>query len=92
MNALIEAVVSRPRPILLVLAVLIIAGLVSYVSIPKEAEPDIVIPQIYVNVFHEGISPEDAERLLIRPMETELRSLEGLDEIRAIRPKMPSSP
>lgn len=83
MNALIEAVVNRPRPVLLVLSVLIIAGVVSYITIPKEAEPDIVIPQMYVNILHEGISPEDAERLLIRPMETELRSLEGLDEIRA---------
>jgi multidrug efflux pump len=83
MNALIEAVVGRPRPVLLVLAVLIVAGLASYVSIPKEAEPDITIPQMYVNIVHEGISPEDAERLLIRPMETELRSLEGLDELRA---------
>ena len=83
MNALIEAIVDRPRPVLLVLAVLIIAGIASYITIPKEAEPDIVIPQMYINILHEGISPEDAERLLIRPMETELRSLEGLDEIRA---------
>ncbi|MGD8341012.1 MAG: efflux RND transporter permease subunit, partial [Gammaproteobacteria bacterium] len=83
MNALIEAIVARPRPVLLVLAVLILAGIASYITIPKEAEPDIVIPQMYINILHEGISPEDAERLLIRPMETELRSLEGLDEIRA---------
>ena len=83
MNALIEAFVDRPRPVLLVLALLIVAGLVSYITIPKEAEPDIVIPQIYVNIVHEGISPEDAERLLIRPMENELRTLEGLREIRA---------
>jgi len=83
MNALIEAIVSRPRPVLLILVLLVVAGSVSYVFIPKEAEPDIVIPQIYVNVIHEGISPEDAERLLVRPLETELRSLDGLDEIRA---------
>jgi multidrug efflux pump len=83
MNALIEAIVSRPRPVLLVLALLIIAGVSSYITIPKEAEPDIVIPQMYVNIVHEGISPEDAERLLIRPMETELRTLEGLKELQA---------
>ena len=83
MNALIETIVGRPRPVLLVLVLLIVAGSVSYVFIPKEAEPDIVIPQIYVNVVHEGISPEDAERLLVRPLETELRSLDGLDEIQA---------
>jgi multidrug efflux pump len=83
MNALITAIVTRPRPVLLVLAVLLIAGVVSYVTIPKEAEPDIPIPLLYVNIIHEGISPEDAERLLIRPMETELRSIEGLKEMRA---------
>ena len=83
MNALIGAVVNRPRPTLLVLAVLIVAGIASYISIPKEAEPDIPIPTLYVNIIHEGISPEDAERLLIRPMETELRTIEGLREMRA---------
>jgi multidrug efflux pump len=83
MNALIEAIVSRPRPVMLVLVMLIVAGVTSYITIPKEAEPDIVIPQMYVNIVHEGISPEDSERLLIRPMEAELRTLEGLKELRA---------
>jgi multidrug efflux pump len=83
MNALIEAIVNRPRPVLLVLAILLIAGVASYITIPKEAEPDIPIPMMYVNIAHEGISPEDAERLLIRPMETELRTIEGLKELRA---------
>jgi multidrug efflux pump len=83
MHALIEAIVARPRPVLLMLVVLIIWGAASFVLIPKEAEPDIPIPLIYVNIVHEGISPEDAERLLIRPMETELRTIEGLRELRA---------
>ena len=83
MNALINAFISRPRPVIMVLVLLILAGITSYISVPKEAEPDIDIPQIYVNIIHEGISPEDAERLLLRPMETELRSIEGLKEIRA---------
>jgi len=83
MNALISAFINRPRPVIMILALLILAGIVSYISVPKEAEPDIDIPQIYVNIIHEGISPEDAERLLLRPMETELRSIEGLKELRA---------
>ena len=37
---------------------------------------------IYVSMSLEGISPEDAERLLVRPMEQELRSLEGIKEMR----------
>lgn len=83
MNALINALVSRPRPILTLLSMLLVAGLATYITIPKEAEPDVPIPYIYINIVHEGISPEDAERLLIRPMEQELRTIEGLKEMTA---------
>ncbi len=79
MNALIQAALDRARPVLLVLA----AGTVSYVTIPKESDPDIAIPIVHVSIPPEGISPEDAERLLVRPMEKELRSIEGLKELRA---------
>jgi len=65
------------------LAVIIIAGAVTYVNIPKEAEPDLNIPIIYVSMKHDGISPEDAERLLIRPMEQEIRTIEGIEELTA---------
>jgi len=83
MNALIEAFANRPRPVITFMLLLLIAGAISYVAIPKEAEPDITIPMMYVNIIHEGISPEDAERMLIRPMETQLRTLDGLKEMRA---------
>jgi len=83
MKGVINSFVTRPRPVLLVFIILLIAGMVTYISIPKEAEPDIPIPTLYVNMVHEGISPEDAERLLIRPMENELRTIEGLKEMRA---------
>lgn len=63
---------------------ILIMGSLAYISIPKEAEPDIPIPTIYVSVSYEGISPEDAERLLLKPMEKELQSLEGLKEMRGV--------
>jgi len=68
---------------MLILALILITGAVSYVSIPKESDPDIDIPILYVSMNHEGISPEDAERLLVRPMEKELRSIEGVKEMRS---------
>jgi multidrug efflux pump len=83
MNALINAFANRPRPVVMFMFLLLIAGAISYYDIPKEAEPDITIPMLYVNIIHEGISPEDAERMLIRPMETQLRTLDGLKEMRA---------
>ena len=83
MKGIIDAAVSRARPVLLVLTLVLTAGSVAYVTIPKESDPDIAIPIIYVRIPHEGISPEDAERLLVRPMEQELRNIEGLKEMRA---------
>ena len=80
---LIEAAMSRSRTVILSLLVVFIGGLVAYNTIPKEAEPDIEIPFIYVSISHDGISPEDAERLLVRPMEQELRSIEGIKEMTA---------
>ena len=83
MNRVIDAAVGRARPVLLVLALVLVAGSGAYVTIPKESDPDIAIPIIYVLVPHDGISPEDAERLLVRPMEQELRNVEGLKELRS---------
>ncbi len=80
---LIESAMDRSRTVVLALAVIIVAGVVTYVSAPKEAEPDLNIPFIYVSMTHDGISPEDAERLLVRPMEQELRTIEGIEELTA---------
>ena len=80
---LIESAMSRSRTVVLSLLVVLIGGLVAYNTIPKEAEPDIEIPIIYVSISHDGISPEDSERLLVRPMEQELRSIEGIKEMTA---------
>src|SRR3989344_3520379 len=84
MHGLIAAALDRSRTSLLVLLFLMLGGLTAYFAIPKEANPDVSIPIIYVSVTLEGISPEDAERLLVRPLEQELRSLEGVKEMRSM--------
>ncbi len=81
MTGIIDAAIERSRPVLLILCLILVAGTVSYITIPKEADPDIAIPIIYVSISHEGISPEDAERLLIRPMENKLQNIEGVKEM-----------
>ena len=81
MITLIEAAFARSRTTLLTLLLLLAAGLSAYLAIPKEADPDVQFPMVYVSVGYEGISPEDADRLLVRPIETELKGLEGVKEI-----------
>lgn len=81
MNALINAALSRIRTVVLLFSLAMLVGISSLNSIPKESFPDITIPMVYVSVRHEGISPEDADRILYQPMHKELKSLDGLKEI-----------
>ncbi|MEQ6885677.1 efflux RND transporter permease subunit [Salicola sp. Rm-C-2C1-2] len=83
MRRLINAALDRARTTILTLIFLMIAGILAFQTIPREANPDIPIPMIYVSMALEGVSPEDGERLLVRPMEQELRSLEGVEQMSA---------
>jgi multidrug efflux pump len=80
---LVETAIRNARLTISVLIFLMIAGAQAYVSIPKEAEPDIQIPIIYVSLGYQGISPEDSERLLLRPMETSLKTIAGIKQMTA---------
>ncbi|MCW5723930.1 MAG: efflux RND transporter permease subunit [Maricaulaceae bacterium] len=83
MTGLVDFAVDRVRMILTIFAVLLAAGLYSFMTLPTEADPDIPIPFVGVVVPLEGLSPEDAERLIIRPSETQMRSIRGLRELNA---------
>ena len=83
MSRFITFAIEHARLTLATLAFLLIAGLVAYVTIPKEAEPDVKVPIIYVQLTQRGISPEDSERLLLRPVETQLKSVGNVKEMRA---------
>jgi multidrug efflux pump len=83
MDNFIEACINRYRTVILILLLVFVVGVSSYINIPKERDPDVKIPFIITTMTHEGISPEDAERLLIKPMEKELRAIEGVKEMTA---------
>ncbi len=84
MTAIVDIAIRNNRTVFLMLLFILISGSIAYKEIPKESDPDIAIPILYVSMVHEGISPEDAERLLVRPMEKELRTIEGVKEMTAI--------
>ncbi|WP_075878641.1 efflux RND transporter permease subunit [Vreelandella massiliensis] len=83
MRALINAAMTYSRTTLMLLVGLFLAGGAAWQAIPKEANPDVTIPLAYVSLYLEGVSPEDGEQLLIRPMEQELRGIEGLRKFTA---------
>ena len=67
MTGIIDWAASRARMVVAFVLLSIVVGTLAYVSLPKEGEPDIDIPGLFVSVPFPGISAEDAERLLVRP-------------------------
>ncbi len=81
MRNYIDAAISRSRTTISIFVVTMLAGWVSFLSIPVEMYPDIQVPLVITTIIHEGISPEDAERLLAKPAELELKTIDGITEI-----------
>jgi len=81
MTRIVDWAASRARMILAFIALSLILGGAAYVNLPKEGEPDIEIPALFVSVPFPGISAEDSEKLLVKPMETELSDIDGLKEM-----------
>ncbi|MFQ5889315.1 MAG: efflux RND transporter permease subunit [Gemmatimonadota bacterium] len=70
--------VDHPTSVLVLMVLIIIAGLISYLQVPKEAAPDITVPYIAVNTIYEGVAPEDIESLVTRPLEEELNKISDI--------------
>ncbi|WP_372573006.1 efflux RND transporter permease subunit [Ruegeria jejuensis] len=83
MTGIVDWAAARARMVLAFIALSLIIGGFAYVNLPKEGEPDIEIPALFVSVSFPGISAEDSENLLVKPMETELADLDGLKEMTA---------
>lgn len=78
MLAIIDWAAARVRMILAMIALTLTIGALAYVNLPKEGEPDLEVPALFISVPFPGISASDSEQLLIRPMEQELNGLTGL--------------
>jgi len=82
-GALIDGAIRRRKVVLAITLLATLFGLIAYVTLPREADPNIDYGFIYVYVPYPGVSPEDSERLLVRPMENELQSIENVKEMNA---------
>lgn len=83
MLGIVDWAASRARMILAFVVLTLAIGAIAYVSLPKEGEPDIEVPALFISVPFPGISALDAEQLLIRPMEQEMAGLDGLRRMSA---------
>ncbi len=83
MNAIIDAAFSRSRVVVMTLIMVLSVGAYAYSAIPKEANPEVPLPFFYISTGLDGISPSDAERLLLQPMETEFGTIADLDSMKS---------
>ena len=81
MTGIVDWAASRARMVLAFIVLSLVVGGYAYTTLPKEGEPDIEIPALFVSVPFPGISAADAETLLLKPMETELSDLDGLKKM-----------
>ena len=83
MTGLVDWAAERARMIIALIIAALTAGVFAYTGLPKEGEPDIQVPVLFISVPFPGISAADSETLLVKPMETELADLAGLKKISA---------
>ena len=73
--------VNNRTTVFVILALIFLAGISAYRSMPAEAFPEVVTPEIYVGTPYPGNSPLDIEKLITRPLEKEINGISGIDEI-----------
>lgn len=67
--------------VFLLSALLLLFGFYSYRTMPKESFPEITFPLIYVQTPYPGNTPADIENLITRPLEKEIKGVDGIKEL-----------
>ena len=73
--------VKNRTTIFVLTLIVLLAGASSYISMPREAFPEVITPEIYVGTPYPGNSPKDIEKLITRPIEKEINSISGIDKL-----------
>ena len=81
--SLLDGAVDRFRSSFSLMLLIVVMGIAARAAMTVESSPEVSPPIVIVQVRHDGISPEDGVRLLIRPIEQEVRAVEGVKEVMA---------
>ena len=73
--------IRHPTSVVVLMLILIVGGLVSYLQVPRESMPEIVIPNIIVTTVYGGVAPGDIETLVTQPLEDELNTIADIKVI-----------
>ena len=73
--------IANRTSVYVMMAIIVIIGLISYTSMPKESFPEVKQPTIFINTPYPGNSPVDMENLVSRPIEKEINTIDGLKKL-----------
>lgn len=83
-NRIIHFSVYHRGVVLALVALLIMGGILSFQSLPIDAVPDITNNQVQINTTIEGLAPEEIERTITFPVESSMRGIAGVEQVRSI--------
>jgi len=73
--------IDNRTAILIITIIITLAGILSYNALPKEQFPDVVVPTIIVSTVYPGASPTDMEQLVTKPIEKQLKGINGVKKV-----------
>jgi CzcA family heavy metal efflux pump len=78
---LTELAIKWKSSVFLLMILIIIFGVLAYIGLPKESNPDIPIPYVIISTAYEGVAPSDIESLIALPIERKLKGLDGVKQV-----------
>ena len=73
--------INNRSTVFVITAIILFSGIASYINMPREAFPEVIIPEIFVGTPYPGNSPADIEKLITRPLEKEINAVTGIDKL-----------
>lgn len=84
LNQIIRISIYNRGVVLFVTLLMVVAGLYSFQRLPIDAVPDITNNQVQINTVIEGLAPEEIERTITFPVESAMRGIAGVEQVRSI--------
>lgn len=84
MNGLIHFSVHNRKVTVILVVILMISGIISYTSLPRQENPDVTSPSAMITTIYPGASAEEIESLITKKIENEISILEGIENIESI--------
>ncbi|MGA1825056.1 MAG: efflux RND transporter permease subunit, partial [bacterium] len=79
-----DTAIRQRISVMVLLLIVTVAGVYSYVTLPRESSPDITIPHVFVSTDYRGVSPVDIEKSITIPIEKKLKGLENTKKISSV--------